>query len=893
MVNQHYIFGEFVEKKGHLTKKDLEDIFLRSYKVQGKLQDYPVSKIIDVLDRVGKLWKNPDYIGRKKACRYVPDQVGFSRRMVELALDAIGGTMEKTYLERKLRLEVGRKEYLDGWLYKPAYHGYLMAQPHGVVLHVSAGNVFIGGIDSLVHGFLTKNVNLLKVSSADPVFPLLFANSLKECDPDGILSSSYAILSFRSGEAEIEEELKKRCNAIVVWGGKEAVESYRKNLPIDTKLIEYGPKYSFGVITRKGFDGQEIRTVAKKLALDVVMWEQRACSSPHVIYVEAEEKIKELAEVLAEELENLSKVLPQGKLTFDEKVEITKERELARMRRIKGAGGFIYPRGRTDWTVTYDNTSRFTFSPLNRFIYLKPFKNWAEMFSSIMEVCSYLQSVGILATPLELKALSRAFVRYGATRITEIGRMHSGKAGSPHEGSFQINQMVRWATIESVEERFDFGERLVHEDDKPLPWDKLKEIFSCAYENSEFYHQRFERIMLEKEDDLKKLPFLERKDIYENTPPRGKGLLTGVLENAYVFASGGTTGAFKFSFYSYDEFDEVTSILAEIYQVAGINSNDVVANLFMAGNLWTSFIVANEALEKIGCVTLPIAGNADIDFILNYIEVFKPTAVIGLPSIIIQLAEEIERRGEMQVKVDKILYGGEHLSRETTNYLEKVFSASVIRSAGYASVDGGPIGYQCSYCAGSVHHLISDYQYLEILDAETGKPVSGGTIGEIVITNLGRKLMPVIRYRTGDLGRRILGRCYCGVPSPLFELLGRCDDFLRVGSADINPDEIEKALSKFEGISHLFQMVAEKENRKDTLKIFAEDKRRSSSERKELASQIEKYILEQNRELAEAVREGWLGDFSVELVDSGAIPRIRRTGKIKKVVDKRSGGIES
>jgi phenylacetate-coenzyme A ligase PaaK-like adenylate-forming protein len=362
--------------------------------------------------------------------------------------------------------------------------------------------------------------------------------------------------------------------------------------------------------------------------------------------------------------------------------------------------------------------------------------------------------------------------------------------------------------------------------------------------------------------------------------------LTSVLERAYVFASGGSTGAPKFSFYSYDEWDQVTSILAEIYQVAGISSRDVVGNLFMAGNLWTSFIVANEALAKIGCVTLPIAGNADVELVLRYMQLFNPTALVGLPSIIIQIAEEVERRG-LHPKVDKILYGGEHLGAQVRNLLRRALGATVIVSAGYASVDAGPIGYQCHETPGSVHHLLYDYQYLEILDVDTLEPIKGEREGEIVITNMERHLMPILRYRTGDRGRWVRTPCACGRRTPLFELLGRVDDVVRVGSVSVYPDSIADVLAQVPGASQLFQIVAANDGTKDSLTIRTEYAGHNGTALEAVREGIYQTLLSDNGELAEALREGWLGSLSVEVLAPGGLPRIRRTGKIKKVVDLR------
>ena len=50
---------------------------------------------------------------------------------------------------------------------------------------------------------------------------------------------------------------------------------------------------------------------------------------------------------------------------------------------------------------------------------------------------------------------------------------------------------------------------------------------------------------------------------------------------------------------------------------------------------------------------------------------------------------------------------------------------------------------------------------MEVVDGE-GKGLDDGEWGEIVVTTLTRRALPLIRYRTGDEGRILPGPCPCG-----------------------------------------------------------------------------------------------------------------------------------
>lgn len=883
MAYEHYLFGDLVSRAEAPDVAFVDSLLDRAEEAREGIASVEVRRIIDLLDHVGRLWASPDFEPRRIAVRHMPGVVGFSPQMVERGLDELARLCSRQNLLELLRYELGVPESLDRWYWRAGYNGYLRGQPLGVLLHVSPGNVFLGAVDSLLRGLLTKNANLLKVSSADPIFPLLFAKTLKDVDPDGLVANSFAVVTFRGGSNELEERFKARCQGIVVWGSERAINAWRRDLPTGVRLVPYGPRMSFALVTRRYLDKADLEGLASRLATDVAMWEQRGCGSPQMLFLESGPRVEEFLTCLREALDQAAGWMPPGELTLDEKVEILRERELARFGEITGGSRAWYPEGDTRWTVLWREQADRLGSPLNRTLVVHPFRDFGEVLTAVGPYREVLQSVGLGGAPDEVRDLSARLVRGGVNRVTEIGRMHVAKAGAPHDGSFQLGRLLRWVSIESVEERFDAADQLDPGKKAPSKVRRLLDLVSYARESSPFYRERLAGAHIARPADLMPLPLLTGEEVRQNTPPAGSGLLTGPLEGAYVFASGGSTGAPKFSFYSYEEWEEVTDTLAAIYEVAGLNAGDTVGNLFMAGNLWTSFLAASEALEKLGCVSLPIAGNAELDLVMRYVELFKPTALLGLPSVLVQIAETVERRG-LDLKVPKILYGGEHLSPEAKLYLRQRLGSEIVLSAGYASVDAGPIGYQCQYRKAGVHHLLYDYQYLEIVDSASGLPVPEGEVGEIVVTCLKRRLMPLIRYRTGDLGRRVREQCPCGRSTPLFELKGRTGDVVRVGTVSIYPDDIATALSQVSGVSHLFQLVADRVGTKDTLCVRAETIRAEDGVSPTVVRQA---ILDGHPELAEAVHEGWLGALEVDLLPPDGLPRMERTGKIQRTLDRR------
>jgi len=158
--------------------------------------------------------------------------------------------------------------------------------------------------------------------------------------------------------------------------------------------------------------------------------------------------------------------------------------------------------------------------------------------------------------------------------------------------------------------------------------------------------------------------------------------------------------------------------------------------------------------------------------------------------------------------------------------------------------------------------------------------------GESIVTNMKRRLMPVIRFRTGDLGRWIEGPCPCGSTDPLFELLGRVDDLLVIGGMNLGPGDFERSIAMVGGLSGNFQLHALSDGASEALvlRVEALDAR---LDRRRTARELYSLVLANIHKLAEALRLGWLKRFMIEIRAPGKLLRNRRTGKIRAIIDDR------
>ena len=134
------------------------------------------------------------------------------------------------------------------------------------------------------------------------------------------------------------------------------------------------------------------------------------------------------------------------------------------------------------------------------------------------------------------------------------------------------------------------------------------------------------------------------------------------------------------------------------------------------------------------------------------------------------------------------------------------------------------MGFECHENPGGVH-LMECECIAEILDPQTGKPVTDGEIGELVVTNLGRVACPVIRYRTGDQVRVTRGACKCGRHFARMEggILGRLDDMFIVRGNNVFPSALEAIVRRFPEVAE-FRVEAYDEGPLTEVRIELEPK---------------------------------------------------------------------
>lgn len=197
---------------------------------------------------------------------------------------------------------------------------------------------------------------------------------------------------------------------------------------------------------------------------------------------------------------------------------------------------------------------------------------------------------------------------------------------------------------------------------------------------------------------------------------------------------------------------------------------------------------------------------------------YRPTAMKVLAGpFILAFEQYFERSGDDPVDVFSsykgIIFGGEPLS-ERLRKLTESWGIHLYQTTAYGEVSSAN---ECRMHDG--FHAAEDHGFIETIDPVTAERVPDGEIGELVVTMFCDPMMPLIRYRTGDLVIIKRGTCGCGSTHARFDLLGRATDQIVVEGRSILPREIMGLVeSHDEARSGLFQIIRT-DREMDTLKL--------------------------------------------------------------------------
>ncbi len=416
----------------------------------------------------------------------------------------------------------------------------------------------------------------------------------------------------------------------------------------------------------------------------------------------------------------------------------------------------------------------------------------------------------------------------------------------------------------------------------------LSSIVEVARERCPFYRQLYAG--LGSNPALPELPIVDSDAFWRAHHRNRLEVLTGPPLGGIVLNSGGTTGTPKFSYFNDEEWDSAVSLTAHAGEAAGVRDGDRIANLFAAGNLNASLLVATEGFKamKPDVLQFPIAYSPNFAAAAGIIRLFDLNTLAGFPTHLLRLIEHMDQEDGPRVQLRRIIFGGELFSADQRAFLERRFPGVSIRSFSYASVDAGTIAFADASCAPGEHRVFDGATVVEICDEATDEPIEEvDRPGRIVFTSLTRCLMPLLRYPTGDLARWVDPP---GTADRRFALLGRSNEAARVSAFTVPVSGVRDLLEPLRqrlGLGE-FQMLVTREDMIDRLTLRVVGGAPSDVLASGAAEILEAFHRWQP-ELAAEMKAGIVHPPQVEWIEPEALIVSERTGKLRRVVDHRAG----
>ena len=260
--------------------------------------------------------------------------------------------------------------------------------------------------------------------------------------------------------------------------------------------------------------------------------------------------------------------------------------------------------------------------------------------------------------------------------------------------------------------------------------------------------------------DIATLPVLRKEDVIAHLPEllaRGHDTATTSIGH-----TGGSTGKPLAFWYDETKHELMRAGMMRSYLLSGWQPGQKILNFWGArqdtvsggvfgGAAWDDFIAAEQ--------TIPAhAVSADkLRIWVRFIQRYRPALLQGYASILAALARFVlDEKLPLPDSLIGVYSTAEVLDDAQRQSMEQAFDCKVFNQYGSREIPN--IACECRH--GNMH-VWTDMVWLESLD------------GELVVTSLTNRLMPMIRYAIGDSGRLKEGECTCGLPYPLMEM-GMC-----------------------------------------------------------------------------------------------------------------------
>ncbi len=415
---------------------------------------------------------------------------------------------------------------------------------------------------------------------------------------------------------------------------------------------------------------------------------------------------------------------------------------------------------------------------------------------------------------------------------------------------------------------------------RELQLQRLKAVVRLAYDRVKLVRERMDERGVKPSDirslkDIALLPFMQKTDLRDTYP---YGLFAvDMSEVIRLHASSGTTGKPIVVGYTAEDLAVWESTVRRALLMYGVRRGDIVQVSYGYG-LFTGGLGAHGGAQSLGCTVVPASGgNTERQVML--LKDFGVTAMACTPSYFIHVVEQAQKMGiDMHTLPLRFgIFGAEPWSEQMRKFIQENTNVEAFDIYGLSEIAGPGVGGECTAHDGI--HIFEDHYYPEIVDPETGEPLPEGQEGELVLTTLSKRAMPILRYRTHDITKIISEPCACGRTIRRIARIGRrSDDMFIIRGVNVFPSQIEVALMNMPEVSPNYRIILTREKELDNVLVEVEIKPEFFTDS---IAELESI----RRRAREAIAKIVGIRMEVKIVEPNTIARSE--GKAKRVIDMR------
>jgi hypothetical protein len=238
-------------------------------------------QIVHAVADAAERWRDADFPLRLRTTQAIMRRTGYSEPVVDYALDALFGSIDRNTLVATIAGELGSVEALDGFVAR-ASRPDVFYRPVGRVAIVSSETTIGVAIPAFVFALCSKSHILVK--DRDDRLTSAFADTVIRELPE--LDAAIRVEEW-SGAGDASEEKLADVDAVVAYGRTETLAAIRSQLGPEVRFFPFGHRTSVGYVSRETLsDIAAAETCAAGIARDALLYDGDGCLSLHAVFVE-------------------------------------------------------------------------------------------------------------------------------------------------------------------------------------------------------------------------------------------------------------------------------------------------------------------------------------------------------------------------------------------------------------------------------------------------------------------------------------------------------------------------------------------------------------------------------------------------------------------------------